>query len=374
MKKKKEKKHRFPHRKEVKKSVDKKEEKQYKSQLEYFRKMQEEEEYQYQKLKENNPKYVQEYSETLEISGYHIVHSKFEKPLIRGFERSEESIQLALEKRQKSMEKRDELQSELDAFAECYPYITKDDKDAIAELEAIKNKYKDDLTIREDNQRRKITNLKKKIQANFDEWTHFITLSIHKNMLDIKKTKEYIKKWTKDMKKVIPDFKYVYVIEFQQRGSIHFHVICRCVDENGTWMDRKAFNKVTKLWKHGNTDIKGISQKYIPKKAREKAQQELNIDSDEEKVIAIWSLGSYLTSYLEKGADNMLLFGSKMYGNSEGLKPSIKITDAKKIARLMGYLGTDGLKKKVYDIEIPETNNKITKTFHNKLITNQTKE
>jgi hypothetical protein len=47
-----------------------------------------------------------------------------------------------------------------------------------------------------------------------------------------------------------------------------------------------------------------------------------------------------------KGADNMLLFGSKMYGNSEGLKPSIKITDAKKIARLMGYLGTDGLKKK----------------------------
>lgn len=176
------------------------------------------------------------------------------------------------------------------------------------------------------------------------------------------------------MKKVIPDFKYVYVIEFQQRGSIHFHVICRCVDENGTWMDRKAFNKVTKIWKHGNTDIKGISQKYIPKKAREKAQQELNIDSDEEKVIAIWSLGSYLTSYLEKGADNMLLFGSKMYGNSEGLKPSIKITDAKKIARLMGYLGTDGLKKKVYDIEIPETNNKITKTFHNKLITNQTKE
>ncbi|WP_460291951.1 branched-chain amino acid transport system II carrier protein, partial [Bacillus cereus] len=42
----------------------------------------------------------------------------------------------------------------------------------------------------------------------------------------VKRAKERFKKWAKDMNKILTDFKYVNVLEFQERGAVHFHVVC----------------------------------------------------------------------------------------------------------------------------------------------------
>lgn len=357
--------------------LDKKQQEQYKKQLEYFREIAENEEYDFQKLKDNNPKYVKEINKVLEISGFNISLTEFEKPILKGFQRSDESINDGVQKRLESLELREQMQSELDEFSKKYPFISKDDSEAIEEFKKIKEKYKDSLVIRKDNERRKINKLKTLIQSNFDEWTHFITLTHHHNELDVKRAKERFKKWAKDMNKIVTDFKYVNVLEFQERGAVHFHVVCKCTNEKGV-LAKSQFMKVRKTWeKHGSINIKGIKYKYdreVSKELKNKVKMELKELSQDEQMAVIWSLGSYLTSYLEKGADNMLLFGSKMYGYSKGLKESIKITEPKKIAQILRYLGTGGLKENSYEIEIPQTENKLTKTYWNKLMKDQTKE
>lgn len=351
--------------------MDRKEQNQYKKKLEDIRKVSEKEESDFQKLKEKNPKFIKEIKQVLEINGFHISLTTFEKPIIRGFERSEDAVQDGVEQRLENMELRKQLQLELDDFAERNRYISKDNSEALAELKQIKEKYKDNLTIREDNQRRTINKLKSIIQANFDEWTHFITLTHHHNELDIKRAKETIKEWTKKVRKLMPNFVYVYVMEFQERGSIHFHILCRCADEKGL-LSKKDFVKVRETWKKGSINIRGIKYQYVPKKHVNEAMRDLVELGQDEQMRTIWSLGNYLTSYLQKGVDNMLLFGSQMYGNSKGLKPTIRITDQKKIAQILKSVGTDGLKENLYEIEIPETNNKLIKKYYNKLIKNQT--
>lgn len=346
--------------------MDFKQQEQYKKQLDWLREQSEIEEFEFHKLKENNPKYVKEIKEVFEVSGFHIEHTTFEKPLIRGFERTDESIAEAMEKRQESLELRQELQEELDAFSAKYPFVSKDDAAAMAELKAIKEKFKDDLVKRKDSERRTIKRLKTIVQSNFDEWTHLITIEYHYNEMDIERAKEHFKQWAKDMRKLNPNFIYVYVMEFQERGAIHFHVICRCVREDGTWYKNKDFKKIVTMWKHGHTDVAAIHQKNIPKKLRDKAKAEMKIEN--EKIIAIWSLGSYLTSYLEKGSDNMLLFGNRMFGYSRGLKDSIRITDPKKIAHLRKYFRLDELKENSYKIDLERAENKVFKQFYNKLI------
>ncbi|MEK0086175.1 rolling circle replication-associated protein, partial [Benzoatithermus flavus] len=353
--------------------LEKWQQEEYKKQLEQLRKIAQQEEYMYRTLKERNPRYIQEINKSLEIAGFHICLAEYEKPIIRGFVRDATSVQEGVKNRLESLKLREELQKELDDFSKRHPFVSKDDKEAIAELEKIKEKYKDELVIREDNERRKIKKLKLLVQSNFDEWTHFITLTHHYNQLNIKKAKQNFKEWAKEVNKIVDDFKYVYVMEFQTRGAIHFHVICKCADEKGV-LDKKRFMKVRQAWKHGMINIKGIKYQYVPKENKKEAQEELKQLAADEQLVTIWSLGNYLTSYLKKQSDNMLLFGSAMYGFSKNLKKEIKITDEKKIAQLLEMLGVEQLKEKTYEIYQAETDNNIKLTFWNKLIENQSNE
>jgi hypothetical protein len=171
------------------------------------------------------------------------------------------------------------------------------------------------------------------------------------------------------MKKIFPEFEYIYVVEFQKRGSIHFHVICSM--DPGKKVSKEKFNETRGTWNWGDNtngiDIKGINYKYIPK-SKDSDIGELEQKNATEKVKTIWSVGNYLTSYLKKDANATFLFGNKMYGASTGLKTVIEITDPKKIAKLERELGLANLKEKVYEVEIPETGNKVTKKYYNKLI------
>ncbi|BCD26956.1 hypothetical protein BC30090_p72 (plasmid) [Bacillus cereus] len=347
--------------------MDYKEQHRYKKKLQRYQEMMIEQETAYEKTKESYPNYVEPYDEKLVISGFHIIHSQYEKPIWRGFKRNDEAVEQGAKNRKISMTIRKELDNELQNYVDRFPSATKHDKQAMKELKRIKDAYKDVLQIREDNEKRKIRTLKNKIQANFDEWTHFLTLTFKENLIDITRAKEKLKEWVKKMKVLYPDFLYVYVMEFQERVAIHFHVLCRM--DKGKVVPKKKFMQTRKTWdKLGNIDIKGIRYKYLPKKHVNEAKTELQELSASERMVTIWSVGNYLTSYLEKGADDVLLFGSKMYGASSGLKEEIVLRDKKRIAAILLELGVERLKEKTYEIQQTETDNTITMKCYNQLI------
>jgi hypothetical protein len=313
---------------------------------------------------------VKTYFKKLKISGFHIEISEFRDPIYIGGKRDEESILEGVEKRKRTKELKEQMNQEIEEFVRLHPNISvTNNPEHIADLNKIRAKYEVELKSREDNNKRKITALRDKIQSNYEIWTHFITLTFKDNVVDLNLAKERLKDWTKKMKKIFPEFQYIYVTEFHQSGGVHFHVICSM--DPGKKVSPKKFNETRHTWNWGSNtsgiDIKGINYKYIPKNNNSDTG-ELKPKDAKEKIQTIWSVGNYLTSYLKKDANATFLFGSKMYGSSTGLKTVIEITDIKKIAELELELGLANLKEKVYEVEIPETGNKVTKKYYNKLI------
>lgn len=328
-------------------------------------------------------------SRKLTLSGLHAKLTIYDEPVVRGFKRSEEAIEKGVESRQETQAIRQQMLDDFKHFGELYASATKDNDEALAALEKLKNKYADVISVREDNMKRKINALKAKIQANFDLWTHFITLSFRNNETDLKRAKKRLEKFIEKVRERIdPDFAYVYVVEFQKRGAIHFHMVCSIW--NGEIFPKEKFNELCELWrgkkkeKENDSDginVKGIKYKYnrdVGKKVKTATAEKLEQLSTNEKVQMIWSVGSYLTSYLKKDAGNVLLFGSQIYGASAGLKEQIEITDDKKIEQILLGLGTAQLKEKTYKIPVAkfdqngqkiETDSFITMHYYNMLIT-----
>lgn len=341
------------------------------------------EDFEFKKRKESSPNYVKEIRETLTLSGLHIKHTHYDVPVLKGFKRDKVAVDAGAKQRKKSNAIKKDMEKEIDEFAERYPDATRHDKKAIKELEKIEKKYAEMIPVREDNLRRKINKFRSIIQSNWDEWTHFITLSFKNNETNITKAKKKLERWIEKMRELYPDFIYAYVIEFQKRGAVHFHLICKLDD--GNVISKKRFKEFRATWeRHGGINIKGLAMKYIPKKIQDEVKQELESLPDHEKMQNVWSVGRYLTSYLEKDAASVRLFGSKLYGNSQGLKEEIKLTDPKKIANALSQLGVDRLKENV--LEIPanvydENGNyvenhdlKTTMKFYNVLMPKEQKE
>ena len=103
------------------------------------------------------------------------------------------------------------------------------------------------------------------VETNSNVWKSFITLTYSENMQDIQKVKEH---WKYTLKKLHKDYKelyWLYVIEVQQRGAYHLHLLTSIPVEN-THSFNDAFN--SKYWNRGFTkcipvsELSGIS-KYI---------------------------------------------------------------------------------------------------------------
>lgn len=291
----------------------------------------------------------QQYVERLEISGLHIKHSVYHEPQMKGFLRDIDSIQEALEKRKISLEIRQAMEKELDDFSKKYPDATIDDPKALEELGKIISKYGEKIKTRHDSMKRRINEFKSLVNSNWDQWTHFITLTFKENMTSVEDSQRYFNDWTKKMNAEFDNFIYVAAKEFQKRGAVHFHCLVRTKKK----MPKAQFNKVRQFWteldanKMGNIDIKSVMVKYV--------QQEY-IDPDEwknKRERHIWSLGNYLTSYLKKGATDPRLFGKKLFTSSSKskMKQKIVITDKEKIHQTLTAIGVDGLKKKSYKIK-----------------------
>lgn len=330
--------------------------------------------------------------ETLKIAGPNIEHTVYHLPVYTGFERTAEAIEKGAEKRKESRAKREKLDEALAAYAAKYPLATKDDKEAIAELAKVKAAFSEEIQSREDNLRRSIRNFGYVVNANWNRWTHFFTLTYKTNMVDQFQAAKDFEKFMKKLTRKYPNLIYCKVIEFQDRAAVHFHIM---LGELGydKMLPKKDLEKIHKMWQTSTGDVAGtVNVKCIKLSSKKMRGDKDKVDyrhwdelDEEERVIRIWSFANYLLFYMRKNGADVRLFDKNMYSCSKGLEKHVTIQargddrgyGEKKIREALENLGIHELHEKRYEIKAPlydETGNLIgeadfaTKLFYNYLI------
>ena len=134
--------------------------------------------------------------------------------------------------------------------------------------------------------------------------TTFITLTYKQNFQDYKKSKYHLNCFFKKFK----GLKYIYVLEFQQRGAIHYHLLCnlsipfKTSHKGRKSQIQKDYEKqfASKYWKHGFVDIR-------------------NLESEGNT-----NVGKYLSFYMVQVLLNKDLQGVKCFGYSRNLTKPIE--------------------------------------------------
>lgn len=184
-----------------------------------------------------------------------------------------------------------------------------------------KQKVDTDFIKRRDNFIRSQFKLRRLINANVNFNSKFITLTFKENLSDISVAKYKFKKFIERMnrrrlKKKLDKLKYVYVIEFQKRGSIHFH----CIFFNlGFFRNDELF----KIWKYGFTKINKID----------------DVDN----------VGSYVVKYMEKSLSDSRMNGVDLYGRSKGnLEEPLVIKRPLEVKQILKAYKNKVVFKKIY--------------------------
>lgn len=126
----------------------------------------------------------------------------------------------------------------------------------------------------------------------------FFTLTFKKNITDLKFANNqfrcFIKRLNRHLAKIgKPSIEYIAVLEFQERGAIHYHLLC-----NLPYITK---NQLTKIWGNGHIKINRID----------------DIDN----------VGAYVTKYMTEDNEDERLIGNRSYFTSQGLKQPIEITN-----------------------------------------------
>lgn len=188
------------------------------------------------------------------------------------------------------------------------------------------------------------------VNCNPDLMT-FISLTYKENMQDLRLSKVHLNKLCKELQRDFPGFKYLYVIEFQSRGSIHYHMLSNLpvpVDTAKTNQLKPEGQKILErqfhetYWPYGWVDIRDLSQ-------------EGNTNA-----------GLYVSVYLIEDLFDIDLHGSKCFGYSRNLLKPIEhtaLTDSKPYELATSFEGYD-LKyassyNMTYEIERQRVNNQV---------------
>lgn len=155
-------------------------------------------------------------------------------------------------------------------------------------------------------------NLRRLINANFDEHSKFITLTFRENLTDVKKANYEFMKFIQRLRYRYKGFKYVAVIEFQKRGAVHYHMI-----SDLPYIDN---SELREIWGHGYVKINDIT----------------HVDN----------VGAYMIKYMIKDIADKRLMGLKSYQTSRGLIRPIELV-GDEVDFLVKSLGLDN-KKTVY--------------------------
>jgi ADP-ribose pyrophosphatase YjhB (NUDIX family) len=180
-------------------------------------------------------------------------------------------------------------------------------------------------------------NIRRLALSNFSNKSKFITLTYRENVQDLERANKDFKAFVRKLKKEQEDFKYLTVIEFQERGAIHYHMICN--------LKYMRVEKIRKYWRdivgEGNIDLQNIR----------------HVDN----------IGAYIVKYMTKADADERLINKKMYQCSRNLERPKEFIGAQ--AEYLYKKILEEKRKKVYEnsYKVPQTENKITYEEYNLL-------
>lgn len=150
----------------------------------------------------------------------------------------------------------------------------------------------------QNTQKRRRTSIRQLVTQNFDSNSKFVTLTFRDGLdFDIKDVKQCNKaydRFTKKVRRIYPDFKYVTVVEFQDkndRGAVHYHMICNLPYIRKT--------ELSDLWGNGFIKINAIDK--------------------------VDNVGAYVVKYMNKDIDDDRLQGLKAYNCSQSLQKPLEL-------------------------------------------------
>ncbi len=150
----------------------------------------------------------------------------------------------------------------------------------------------------------------------------FFTLTFADNVTDLKYANNqfccFIKRLNRYLTKMHKDkVQYIAVVEFQERGAVHYHLLC-----NLPFISAKTLQEI---WGNGFIRINKID----------------DVDN----------VGAYVTKYMTKDNEDERLVGNRSYFTSQGLKKPIEIinTDIAAVIQRALLLGDLKMKKEPYN-------------------------
>lgn len=145
--------------------------------------------------------------------------------------------------------------------------------------------------------------VRRMVNAN-PQLNKFLTLTFAENVTDITRAHYELEKFIKRLKTRCEGFQYLYVIEFQKRGAVHFHLLC-----NLPYID---VNALAKVWGNGFVKLNRIDK--------------------------CDNVGAYVTKYMTKDSIDDRLAGRRCYCMSRDLCKPVELTDEQAIEEELAAL------------------------------------
>lgn len=150
-------------------------------------------------------------------------------------------------------------------------------------------------------------NVRRIINANIQKHSKFLTLTFKENIQDIPQANKEFMLFIKRLSYHLGyKVQYTAVVEFQERGAIHFHVLLYNV------LEKLDLNWLSQIWSNGFINLKSIK----------------DVDN----------VGAYVCKYMTKCEDEVKLRGKKMYFNSRGLNKPVEIKEPELVRPLVESL------------------------------------
>lgn len=163
---------------------------------------------------------------------------------------------------------------------------------------------------------------------NFKNNDLFITLTYEQGDVSLEKSSNDFENWIKRMRDRYGDFKYLGVRSFQERGTIHFHLV---VDIPRIPEEELKSGSFKKIWGHGDVNVKKVYR--------------LNVIYEKSP------LSKYFIRNLKEFVDDPRSAGKRLFVRSKNLKEPVITKGSSK--KLLKKLSQEGNLVEIYNKEFP---------------------
>lgn len=189
-------------------------------------------------------------------------------------------------------------------------YYSKDYRIKTGEVKRVRGQareksYKTEEQVQQEKMKNKLTNLNNsrnkinRLIASNSDLDKFITLT-YSETVSMEDSKKHLAYFFTKLRRKQEDLKYLWVLEFQNNGNIHYHILTNFKINIDTNKHRKSEKHksierefATEFWKHGFVDIRDL-----------KAEGNTNV-------------ARYLTAYITKDMLDKDLKGARVFGYSK---------------------------------------------------------